>query len=172
MRFRSFSVTCIFLYIIRTLLYDIFIYLFISNTIKIYETHIHCFWCGSFRRTVVSLDTETNSVVPDLVLSFILSALSLTVGMLLLSSATLRHVSTVRSPFQVGLLYLISFHYWFLWPIFHLHCIKWCRFTFLTHAGKKSQWGTISAECVYHQRNQFMHVTNGVAVTSLSASLL
>jgi hypothetical protein len=27
-----------------------------------------------------------------------------------------------------------------LWPIFHLHCSRGCRFTLLTHFGKKSQF--------------------------------
>jgi len=44
-----------FLYNIHTLLYDIFIYLFISNAIKMYETHIHCCWYGSFLGAMVAL---------------------------------------------------------------------------------------------------------------------
>jgi len=49
-----------------------------------------------------------------------------------------------------------------------------CSFTFLTHLGNKinaTEWGTTSAVLLYHQHNQSTHVTDGVAVTSLSASL-
>jgi len=58
--------------------------------------------------------------------------------------------------------------------IFHLLCTRWCRFTFLTHFCIKSQWWwrwTTRAVCLYHQHNQSIHVTDGVAVTSLSTSL-
>jgi len=48
------------------------------------------------------------------------------------------------------------------------------RFTFLTHFGNKSnaiEGETTSAVSLYHQHNQSKHVTDGVAVTSLSVSL-
>jgi len=67
-------------------------------------------------------------------------------------------------------------------PIFHLDCTKWCtcRFTLLTHVLKKSQsfWSQCAevetkwATWLYHQFNQSIHVTDGVIVKSLSASLL
>jgi len=55
-----------------------------------------------------------------------------------------------------------------------LDYITLCRFTFLTHFGNKSnatEGGTTSAISSYHQHTQSTHVTDGVAVTSLSASL-
>jgi len=49
-----------------------------------------------------------------------------------------------------------------------------CRFTFLTHFVNKNnatEGRTTSAVSLYHQHNQSTYVTDGVAVTSLSASL-
>jgi hypothetical protein len=48
------------------------------------------------------------------------------------------------------------------------------KFTFITHFGNKinaTEGGTTSAVSLYHQHNQSAHVTHGVAVTSLTASL-
>ena len=41
--------------------------------------------------------------------------------------------------FQVSLLCLISLQYYCILLIFHLHCSRWCRFTFLTHVVRKCQ---------------------------------
>jgi len=49
-----------------------------------------------------------------------------------------------------------------------------CRFTFLTHFANKinaTEVGTTSTVSLYYQHNQSTQVTDGVAVTSLSASL-
>jgi hypothetical protein len=51
---------------------------------------------------------------------------------------------------------------------FHLDCIRWCRFIFLTHCGKKSLWRPMLS---YHQHNQSIRVTDGVTL-SLYGSLL
>jgi len=42
--------------------------------------------------------------------------------------------------FQVSLLCLISLQYWLSFIHFYVDCTRWCRFTFLTHVGKKSQF--------------------------------
>ena len=44
-----------------------------------------------------------------------------------------------------------------------------CGFTFLTHFGNQSN--ATEAVSLYHQHNQSTYATDGVAVTSLSASL-
>jgi hypothetical protein len=61
---------------------------------------------------------------------------------------------------------------WLL-PFFHLDCTRWCGSMFLTHFGNKSlavEKG-VTSTTLHHQCNQFTHVTDGMTVTSLSASL-
>jgi len=95
----------------------------------------------SLIHTVVLLITYPliSSLVPDVALSVILSALSWIVHMLLWVKLTFRHLSTICLPFQVCLLHLISLQYWLSSPFVHVDCFGWCRFTFLTHFGKKRQ---------------------------------
>ena len=83
-----------------------------------------------------------------------------------------RHKSTVRSPLSGQLItsnfssIVIVFRWVFTW-----FALKWWTFRFPTHLGKKSQRYS-TAGCLYHKHNQSIRVTDGVTVTSLSASLL
>ena len=81
-------------------------------------------------------------------------------------------MSAICSPFQVALLHLIS-HPDCLPLIFHLHLTRRCRCMFLILVTKADavEKGTTSAACLYHQCNQATNMTDGVMVTSLSASL-
>ena len=61
-----------------------------------------------------------------------------------------------------------------LLPIFHLDCSRWCRFAFFTHFGSKSQWclrGNYTAARLYHQFDEFTHMTDSLILTSHSISL-
>jgi len=78
--------------------------------------------------------------IPDLTHSLTLSPLSQTVHTLPSVSLILWHMPTIRSPLWSQVItpnfssILIVFH------IFFLDCTRWCRFTSLTHVGKKSQY--------------------------------
>jgi hypothetical protein len=83
-----------------------------------------------------------NSLVPDLPLSVILSALSCTVCEQIWENLTLQHTSTIRSPL---LSQLITFNFSSILTVLHKF-FTWialsdidCRFMFLTHFGNKSQ---------------------------------
>jgi hypothetical protein len=81
-------------------------------------------------------------------------------------------MSAIFSPFQVTLLHLIS-HPDCLSLIVHLHFTGQCSCMCLILVTKADAVvkGTTSAACLYHQCNQSTHVTDGVTVTSLSATL-
>jgi hypothetical protein len=108
---------CIFCITHISIQYFYTIYLFIFNAIQMQETHIHSFWCSSLWQDCDGLATETNTLVPDLVFCFILSALTQTAHSLLWVSQTLQHMSTIHSPFSTWLNFssvLIVFHYFAL----------------------------------------------------------
>ena len=92
--------------------------------------------------------------------------------MLIWASLTLWHMSTILSPFSSWpitsnfssvLIVLCQFFTWIALGYVDLH------FSFNTNAIEEE---TASAAWLYHQHNQSVHVTDGVTVMSLSASLL
>jgi hypothetical protein len=117
----------------------------------------------------------TNTLVPDLAVSVILSALSQTVCALLWVDLTLCHMSTIHSTFSSQCTTSNLINTDCLLPIFNLYCTSWFRFMFLTHSGNKAnagEGGVTQAICSYHQFYQSIHITEGVAVMSLSDTLL
>ena len=105
---------------------------------------------------------QRNTLVPDLALSEIPSALSWIVHMLLWGSLTLWHMSTVHSPF----LRLITSNFSSIQIVFH-----WV-FTWIALGAVDLCFSFILVRKANHQHNQFIYMTDGVTVTSLSASLL
>jgi hypothetical protein len=97
--------------------------------------------------------------------------------MLLWASLTLRHISTIRSPFSSRLIMsnfssvLIVFHRFFTWIVqgnadLHFSLILVWK---ANAVEEETKW---AAAWLYHQYNQSIHVTDGMTVTSLPASLL
>ena len=134
----------------------------------------------SDRTAVVSLHKQSLPVSDcwhltlskHLALSLILSPLSQIVYTLLWASLTLCHMSTIRSPFWSQ---LIMSNFPFI-PLVFCQVLTWIAlddvdFRFSLNANaveEETKWPT----WLYHQRNQFIRVTDGVKVISLSASLL
>jgi hypothetical protein len=105
----------------------------------------------------------------------IVSELSQILHMPLWVSLILLHVSTICSPFSSWLItsnfpsILIIFHWFFTWLALgdiHLHFSL--MFVRISSAEEESKW----AVWLFHQWIQTIHMTNGVTVTSLCASLL
>ena len=132
-------------------------------------------------RTVVVLLHKQSLPVSDcwhlmlskhLVLSLILSPLSQIVYTLLWASLTLWHMSTIHSLFSSQ---LIMSNFPSL-PIVFCQVLTWIAlsdvdFCFSLNANaveEETKWPT----WLYHQYNQFICVTDGMTVMSLSASLL
>ena len=165
------------IYSIYTFLYSIHIFL---NNIFIYFNAIKCkrltsidFGAVHSDRTVVVL---LHSLVPDLALSLILPALSRIIHTLLWASLTLWYMSTIHSPSWSQLItsdcssIRITFRQFFT-------CIALCNVDLhlslmLVRKANAVEEGTKWVVWLYHQHNQSIRVTDGVAMMSLSASLL
>jgi hypothetical protein len=83
------------------------------------------------------------------------------------------HVSNSFTSFKSAYYVLIS-HMYCLLLIFHLDCTRWCILCFsLILATKVNvvERSTTSAMWLYHQHHHSTHLTVGVIVASLSASL-
>ena len=117
----------------------------------------------------------TNTLVPDLAFFVILSALSRIVWILIWAHLTLQHMSKICSPSASLLItpnfssILIVFHQFFT-------CIALgdvgLHFSLIFIAKANDYEGGITcAACLHHQCRQSLHTTDGVIVTSLSASL-
>ena len=107
--------------------------------IYIYNRDSHPWFLVRFILIGLWWSCYTNTLVPVLPLSVILSALSRIVCMLIWVNLILWHMSTIFCLFK--LVYYLSFLFStdYIWPIFHLNCIRWCTFTFLTDFGNRSQ---------------------------------
>ena len=133
----------------------------------------------SNRTVVVALHKQTLPVSDHwqlmlhkhLAFSVILSALSQIVGMLLWVSLTIRCMSTIRSPFSSRHIVsnfssLIAFSRFFTWIA--PGDADLCFLLIPTAGEEETQW----TAWLYHQCYQSIHVTVGMTVTTLSASLL
>ena len=105
----------------------------------------------------------------------ILTALSQIVHTLLWVNLILRHMSIIRSPFSIWLItsnfssILIVFQWFFTWIA--LGEADLCFSLILVTKANTLEGGTTSATWLYHQCNRPTHVTDGMTVTSLCASL-
>jgi hypothetical protein len=94
--------------------------------------------------------------------------------MLLWVSLTLQHMSTIRSPFSAYYVYFLfnthCFRRFFTWIA--LGDVDICFCLILLRKAIAVEEETKWAACWYHERNQSIHVTDGVTMTSLSGSLL
>ena len=111
-----------------------------------------------------------------LALPLILSALLQIVRVLLWASLTLQHMSTIRSPFSNSLItsnfssVLIVFRRIFTWIA--LCDADLCFWLILAAKANAIKEETRRAVRLYHQCNKPIHMTDGMTVTSCSASLL
>ena len=96
--------------------------------------------------------------------------------MLIRANLILHHMSIIRSPF---LSWLITSNFSAILIVFFCRFFTWIALgnvdihfsLILVTKANAVEGGTTSAELLYHQRNQATHVTDGVTVASLSASL-
>ena len=118
---------------------------------------------------------STNTLVPNLALSVILSALSLIVYSYYKQIQCYTICQQFIHLFQVGLLCLISLQYQLSFADFSVGLHEVIQI-YISHSfGTKSQccWREMytrwmSGGCLYHQCNQSIHVTDGMTVASLS----
>jgi hypothetical protein len=92
-----------------------------------------------------------------------------------ISESEIWHVLTIHLPYSSWLitsilsLILVAFCRFFTWNT--LGNVGLCFSLILVTNANAEEWGSISAALLHHHRNQSIHMTDGVAVTSFTAGL-
>ena len=145
----------------------------------IYLFLIHCILYGSFWQHCGSLATRTLHF-RSLAFHVIKTCSTFFNSLSIITNCTYGTMSNIMAYVNISFIFFKSNYYiWFLFIIncllliFHLDCIRWCRFMFqlVTNASvveEITKW----LSWLYHQHNQSIYVTEGVTMMSLAASLL